>query len=353
MKVNLFCRFNHTGIGRHAENFARALRHEAGSSFFIAHVDPDNMHDVQRMLDDGRDDDVTLFFTLQYAPLAESMKGRKILWLAFESNRFPSKWRDLLGFYDAVWVPSAWGRDVLIASGVAAGKISVVAEGVDASVYYPKPIAHESFVFLAVGKYEKRKSINECIQAFIEEFPRAQYPDVKLALKADFPMFPERVQTLKASLAVDDRMQVLDGTKTDAEMVALYNSADAYLFPSRAEGFGLPCLEAIACGVPVLATPYSGQTEYLKEIENLYLPIDYVMEDIADNLFDHFFKDVYAGEAYGEWARPDIASLKRAMRDVYENCAGWNEKGLQASAVIRQKFDWAEAAKRAIIELTQ
>lgn len=351
MKVNLFCRFNQTGIGRHAENFYRAMESCAAERFSIRSIDPDSSGAAQQLIDATGDNDFTIFFTLQYAALAADLKGRKIIWLAFESNRFPTQWRDLLTHYDAIWVPSAWGRDVLISSGVAAQKICVIMEGVDTAIYNPKPVAHNGFVFLSVGKYEKRKSINECIRAFLEEFPVSEYADVFLKLKADFPMFPERVQALKTSLAIDPRIEIADGHKSDAEMAVLYNSADAFLFPSRAEGFGLPCIEALACGVPILATFYSGQTEYLKEIEGYYLPIAYEMEDIQDHLFDHFFKEVYAGEVYGQWAKPDITSLRQSMRQIYTQRDEYKAKALQASEIIRQKFDWSQAAKKAVTEI--
>jgi glycosyltransferase involved in cell wall biosynthesis len=271
--------------------------------------------------------------------------------MAFESDRIPARWRDNLACYDAIWVPTRWGHDVLTACGVPADKIRIVQEGVNSKNYLPKPIPHEGFVFFFVGKYEKRKGINELIMAFIQEFPRADYPAVILRLKADFPMFPELLQKLKENAAFDDRIQILEGDLTDGQMVTLYNGADAFVFPSRAEGFGLPCIEALACGLPMIATNVSGQAEFLREIEGLFVPIAYEMENIEDFVFDYFYKKIYAGEPYGRWAKPDIASIRQGMRQIYKNHAEWKEKARRASEIIRNKFDCSESAQRAIVEL--
>src|SRR5207247_1086784 len=48
-------------------------------------------------------------------------------------------------------------------------------------------------------------------------------------------------------------------------LAALYRSADCFVLPSRGEGWGMPLLEAMACGLPVIATDWSGPRDFLKE----------------------------------------------------------------------------------------
>ena len=87
----------------------------------------------------------------------------------------------------------------------------------------------------------------------------------------------------------------------------------------------------------------------LYEIRNTGdLPIAYRLEDIQDFLYDHFYKDIYAGESYGQWAQPDVASIRNGMRQIYDYPGAWREKARRASAIIREKFDWSEAARRAV-----
>jgi glycosyltransferase involved in cell wall biosynthesis len=351
MKINIYARFNHTGIGRHAENFTRALMAESAGRFSVHHLDPDNTPALAAALTVQMDNDATIFFVMQRSEFLALFKGKKILWLVFETNRIPTLWREHLKLYDAIWVPSTWGRDVLVNCGVAPEKIHVVPEGVDSKLYSPASVPHEKFVFLCIGKYEKRKGINELIQAFAQGFPAAEFPNVVLRLKADFPMLPQLMAELKQQTAFDKRIEFVEGERSEADIIALYHNADAFIFPSRAEGFGLPCIEAIACGVPLAATNTSGQTEFLRAIDGLFIPINYAMEPIEDFLFDHFYKTIYAGENYGEWARPDINSIIAAMREIYNNPAVWRDNALRAAAIIQERFDWKQSAHIALDKL--
>jgi len=89
----------------------------------------------------------------------------------------PQLWLEQIRAHDQVWTPSDWCRDVLLAHGLDAKKLRVVEEGVDQRVFQPEPISHAGFVFLSVGKYEARKSIEETIEAFVADSrPRATLP---------------------------------------------------------------------------------------------------------------------------------------------------------------------------------
>ena len=351
MKINMFCRMVQSGVGRHAQYFYETLRQSGDTRVTIHHVDIEDQRAIAEAIVAGTSEDVSIFFVTQAPQFLQMIKGRKILWCAFESSHMPKNLIARLDAFDEVWAPSAWGQGVMIASGLAAAKVKTFHEGVDGAVYFPKSRAHEGCIFLSVAKYEKRKGIDELIEAFIQEFPADKYKNVSLWLKADFPLFPGRIDELKNKISGDARVKLIEGHASDDEMVTLYNMADAFVYPSRAEGFGLPCIEALACGVPVIATSYSGQTEYLNCIPDMFVPIQYVLEDIEDQDFDHFYRELYAGEPYGQWAKPDINSLRQGMRQVYEHKKLWKDKALQASQIIRQNFDWKNTVEKALAEL--
>jgi glycosyltransferase involved in cell wall biosynthesis len=352
MRITILSRFNSTGGGRHAKNFYRALRGAAADDVQVKAVDPDDIEAVARMLVEGEPQDSVIFFFLAHPQLVEKVRGRKILWHVFESDHVPAKVRELLTGYDQIWVPSRWGQEVLIANGIEAAKLRVVPEGVAAELYAPAPRPHRGFIFLSVGKYEKRKAIDEIVQAFGEEFPAAAHADISLWLKADHPLLPERVLELNAKTAGDARIKIIGGDYPERDIIKLYHSADAFLFPSRAEGFGLPCLEALACGLPTVAVNYSGQSEYLREIEGLYYPVDYSLVPIQDRDFEEFFREAYDGEPLGRWAEPDIASLRLGMREMYQNRDDWRVKAARAADILRRQFDWRQVAERGLGFLT-
>lgn len=72
----------------------------------------------------------------------------------------------------------------------------------------------------------------------------------------------EDLRRLAASLGIADRVHFLEAID-DAQLVALYAAADCLLHPSYCEGFGLPLLEAMACGCPVVASDHSAMPEVM------------------------------------------------------------------------------------------
>jgi glycosyltransferase involved in cell wall biosynthesis len=352
MHVNFFGQFNQTGVGRHSENAFFSVSRNRPRGMSVEYCNYAREDAVRRTIGNSLSAvDTTVFFWRFPIEFVQRFNGRRVLWWFFESDHLPRKWLDDLQPYQEIWAPSTWGREVLLAHGVPAERVRVVESGVQTRIFRPRPMAHERFVFLLVGKYEKRKSIDETIEAFVAEFPPAQYPDVELRLKADFPIFPERTQQLAARIAHDRRISLIAGNFSDEQMADIYNGADAFVFPSKAEGFGLPLLEAIACGLPAITTSVSAQTVFLEHIPGLYAPVNTAIAPIDDADYRHFYAAEYAGEPLGNWALPEVASIRQGMRDVYENHAAWRDRAGVAAAVIRDAFSWDAIAGRAIAGL--
>jgi hypothetical protein len=354
VRVNFFTQFSTTGVGRHSENAFFSMSRNRPAGLLPVYVNLSRQAAIRRAVTEGEPErDVTIFFWRYAAPFLRQFRGPRAFWWFFESDRLAPKWLEEIEPFDQIWAPSEWGRRVLAAHGVASERLRVIESGVNGRVYRPQARAHNGFVFLSVGKYEKRKSIDETVEAFLAEFPAAQYPDVQLVLKADYPLYPQRVQDLAARLAHDARVRVVSGEFTDEEMAMLYNGADAFVFPSKAEGFGLPCLEAIACAVPVIATCVSAQTAFLDRIPGLFAPVETVLAPIDDEDFRHFYAaDFGAGDHgagdFGNWGLPSIESLRRAMRDVYENRDDWRRRASQAAQIVHEEFSWDVIARKAI-----
>lgn len=352
-QVNFLCNFNNTGIGRHCENAFFSLVRNRGAGILPIYVDQQREQAVARAVRASRaDTDVTLFFWRFPVPFVHQLRGRKILWWFFESDHLPAKWLEELRPYDQIWAPSGWAREILLAHGVAPERVRVVESAINPDVFHPDASQRgDDFVFLSVGKYEKRKSIDETVQAFEAEFPLAEYPRVQLRLKADFPLFPERVRELAQRLAHDPRIRIVSGDFSDAQMAALYRSADAFVFPSKAEGFGLPLLEAIACGVPAITTNVSAQTAFLEKIPGLFAAVAYKPAPIDDADYRYFYAADYGNEPFGSWALPAVESIRRAMREMYEHPREWRERARRASDVLRASFSWDAVGRRALAEI--
>ena len=165
---------------------------------------------------------------------------------------------------DRVWVPSAYVRDGYVAAGMPPGIVDVVPNGVDLERFAPDGPARTidgpraGCTFLFVGGTIWRKGIDVLLAAWQLAFGPGD--DVRLVIK-DFGVDSVyRGQTMgdevRALAARDDVAPVvyLDGDVPAAELPALYRAADVAVLPYRGEGFCLPALEAMACGVPVVHT---------------------------------------------------------------------------------------------------
>ncbi|GLH77104.1 glycosyl transferase family 1 [Bradyrhizobium sp. SSBR45G] len=121
-------------------------------------------------------------------------------------------------------------------------------------------------ILLSVGGIEERKNSLRILAAFCQL--RQIHPDVQLVIAGgasvlDHGAYQQRfkVQCDEAGLPPD--ALVIAGVMQDREIPALYRIADALIFPSQREGFGLVVLEAMACGCPVVAAHIAPFTEYL------------------------------------------------------------------------------------------
>ncbi|MBI5651463.1 MAG: glycosyltransferase family 4 protein [Chloroflexi bacterium] len=134
----------------------------------------------------------------------------------------------------------------------------------------------ENFLFY-LGGYDQRKNVRVMIEAFAQlpEFYRA---GVRLILAGvnlgqDSEFFPDPRRIARESNLPDDAIQSI-GWVDEADKPALYSSARTFLFPSLYEGFGLPPLEAMASGAPVIASNASSLPEVIGDAGMLIAPRD-------------------------------------------------------------------------------
>lgn len=159
----------------------------------------------------------------------------------------------------------------LIAFGVNAEKIEVVYNGVDHSIFMPKPVANEDlvlikpfaikrpfFIYPSRIQHPEKKHV-ELIKAFTLFKQRTALPH-KLVLAGD-----EGQNALVVQKAVLDSPYasdiVMTGYFPHQNLPDLYACSDACLMPSVAEGFGMPVIEAMACGIPVVCSKAGALSE--------------------------------------------------------------------------------------------
>ena len=102
-----------------------------------------------------------------------------------------------------------------------------------------------------VSTIEPRKNIEGMIRAYAKA---AKHIPHRLVLAGGMGWQPTSVEAIARDAGVADRVVTLGYVKNDEDLPALYSAADVFLFPSHYEGFGLPILEAFACGCPVVTS---------------------------------------------------------------------------------------------------
>jgi alpha-1,3-rhamnosyl/mannosyltransferase len=122
---------------------------------------------------------------------------------------------------------------------------------------------------LYVGSNKPHKNLVNLVEAYAT-LPAAT-PPLLLAGPWD-PRYPEAMQRVQA-LDLGERVRLL-GVLDDPDLPALYSAALAFVFPSHYEGFGLPVLEAMACGTPVACSNVSSLPEVVGEAALLFDPTD-------------------------------------------------------------------------------
>jgi glycosyltransferase involved in cell wall biosynthesis len=119
----------------------------------------------------------------------------------------------------------------------------------------------QSRFILAVG-YEPRKNIPLLMEAF-SRFAQ-DHPHISLVIVATEEQSRGFFQQLAREWNIDERVIILSAVSPN-DLVVLYNLADVFVFPSERESFGLPPLEALACGAPVVAMKMTSIPEILQD----------------------------------------------------------------------------------------
>jgi glycosyltransferase involved in cell wall biosynthesis len=354
VRIRFFGQRNILGGGVFFAEFLRAARALSTIGQWIEEIDPDQPAQLAAAVQSSRTDDLNIWFSAHHGLAA--IAGKHVVWSVFENTRPPKEYLTYLAEHATViWVPSAWGRDVLIANGLMANRIDVVPEGVCGNTFHPfvrepRNAVPTPFKFLALGKFEERKGYRQLLEGFRKAF--AGDDRAQLFIKSDYFLDHERkkaeMEALVGAMGLAN-VRLLFGAFSPEDMLALYGFADAFVFPSRAEGWGLPLIEALACGVPAIATFHSGQTEYLSVVKDDVLQIEHRMEAITDPDFIRWWPS--ADGQCGDWASPEPASIASCMQQMIASYPDREARARRASDVVRARFDWSRSASIALRSL--
>ncbi len=277
----------------------------------------------------------------------------KIAFSTTEVSGIPGNWVKCFNEMDEIWVTSHFAKKAFKKSKVVK-PIYVMHEGVDPDFFHPEiaPFADppkEKFRFFSNFAWGKRKGVDVLFKAFREEFSEGE--DVCLMLKTLKSFHGHKIKD-ELKLVYDRKgsapVYIYDIEVQRYELGRFYRMANVFLWPSRGEGFGLPPLEALACGMPVIASNHSSHLEFLlkdgKPLPGVLL-LDGKVEpyDKGDSLY-------YPGF---DWFNPSVEHLRKLMRQSFENYKKLKEKALESSEYIRKEWAWSKTQDKLVERLEE
>lgn len=268
----------------------------------------------------------------------------------WEYGRVPRAWvGPILGVVDEVW---AYSRSVLrayLASGIPEDRLALVPPGVDPDAFRPGldplPLPTGKRVrLLFVGGTIARKGFDALLAAYRRAFTRAD--DVCLVVKEFGAGTFYRGQTagtavgrFRADPAAPELVYLTEDLP-ESDLPRLYAACDALVAPYRGEGFGLPVLEAMACGKPVVVTAGGPTDEFAPPAAGWRVParVEYFPTEAVGGL-------ATAGRPW--WLEPDVDALVNILLAVAADAGERRERG---AAARRAALGWTWARTAAAVE---
>ena len=289
----------------------------------------------------------------QWPPKAEAPKGAK--WIIMQPWEFTSHRKDLLEIFEKaheIWTPSNYSRQSFIDSGLDFNKVQVIPNGIDPVIFSPDGLkvdlnTTKRFKLLYVGGTIYRKGIDILLDSYIETFRREN--DICLVIKDMGGDSFYKGQTAKArvnELQADPDMPeiiYIDQSISEIEMASLYRTCDLFVSPYRGEGFSLPTLEAMACGLPVVVTDGGATDDFVDDNCGWKIPAE--SKSIGDTLDGNEM----TGEAF--LLEPIKEELSYILNNLFTEPAELKAKGLYASYKARSKWTWKKATSKLLKRL--
>lgn len=238
---------------------------------------------------------VALDIPLQHAFLQQIKSiGKKYIGItALENGPLTMSWAAWLLQADTMFFISELGKAEAQKAGVK--KAEHLKIGIDSQTWRPPTpderyalrkglgIEDEEFVILTVADNQERKNLAAAMEAVAGLKSRIGHRVRYMLVTREHTEFGYKLRDLAVSLGINDETVIFERGMPSNDLWGLYAASDVFLLSSKAEGLGLPVMEAMACGVPVVAANTGAIPELIGDGRGYLAGIDYSFTDVWGN----------------------------------------------------------------------
>lgn len=298
----------------------------------------------------------------------------------FETDRLPPLFVQRLARMDRIWVPTEFNRETFVHSGLDPSRIAVVpgsfdptpyleeisprnmwngAEGEEQTPEWEREAGDGKYRFLSVFDWTLHKGWEVLVESFVRAFPtpetlvggRRAELWIKTWSSNGYTLEQIRGQVeahlrakVGAGLDAFPHLHVWEEHLPTEALPRLYRAFDAFVLPTRGEGWCRPLMEAMAAGLPTIATAWSGLTAFHNE--EVGYPLPYHLAPVSEAGAREI--PLYTGHC---WAEPEGDALQQLLRHLVEQPEAGRAKGAAAQAYVCREFSREAVASRLQAEL--
>lgn len=277
--------------------------------------------------------------------------------LFWETDGLSKSWVWNCNLVNEIWTGGEWHKENFRRAGVKV-PINVYPQSIDTTPFLSKKFTipdHKGFLFYSIFQWIERKNPKALLTAYWQEFEGEE--NVSLLIKTygidltgeSFQKIRSDIKAWKAESGVKSfpRTMLYTQMLSKEDIMRIHITGDCFVSAHRGEGWGIPQVEAMSVGNPIISTNLGGVHEWLEDEKNAFL-LKYTMSNVKNMEFAPWYNTDQ------RWADVAIPDIRKKMRFVFENRDKAKEIGMAGKRLVDEKFSYksvGELMKRRLQEI--
>ncbi len=284
-------------------------------------------------------------------PLRVKGVDYSVLMTIFETDSIPKIWASICNkkMFDEIWIPTMFNFKTFSKAGVEKNKLRIVNYGLESTnkksgTRYVKKDGR--FRFLYIADLIPRKNIPLLVEAFGKEF--GSNPNVELFIQLSYSNQAALDEFISKynNLLKHSNIFIGKDRLNEAEIGYLIESSDVYISVDRANGWGMPCMEAMSKGILSATIDWSGSTEFMKKDNSLLIKPSRL--ELVDS-YSASLNPIYCGQ---KWAHVSENDIRKTLRYAYMNRGKLGKLSKKGAEDMQTRFNMQGILNRLIEDLT-